>query len=279
MRFFEGKFRGVKIKLKNHLNKGRNRAKKMNNPNPFVPQGSLLEQQSRRRSRLKLGVFCVLAISVTGLVAMLIQGCKREQPVDNALTPDTNSIAMTDTNPPPIDTNTSAMVPPPVTNPPIVVPPPVVAPVETAGTEYVVVAGDTLAKIAKSHGVSLKALEAANPGVDPKKLKVKQKLTIPGATSSATETSAASNSADTTGGETYAVKSGDSLTKIAKSHGVSVKALKAANNLTTDHIKVGQKLKIPGKAESAAPASAATDSVPAMTSPTATTAPSPTPAK
>ena len=57
----------------------------MNNPNPFVPKGSLLEQQSQRRSRLKLAVFCVLAVSVTGLVAMLIQGCKREKPSDESL--------------------------------------------------------------------------------------------------------------------------------------------------------------------------------------------------
>ena len=56
----------------------------MNNPNPFVPKGSLLEQQSQRRSRLKLAVFCVLAVTVTGLVAMLIQGCKREKPSDES---------------------------------------------------------------------------------------------------------------------------------------------------------------------------------------------------
>ena len=49
----------------------------MNNPNPFVPQGSLLEQ-NKRRSRLKLAVFCVLAVGVGGLAAMLIQGCKRD---------------------------------------------------------------------------------------------------------------------------------------------------------------------------------------------------------
>jgi LysM repeat protein len=54
-------------------------------------------------------------------------------------------------------------------------------------------------------------------------------------------------------GETYTVKSGDSLTKIAKAHGTTVKAIRAENNLTTDHIKVGQKLKIPARAEAAAP--------------------------
>jgi len=47
------------------------------------------------------------------------------------------------------------------------------------GGDYTVKAGDGLAKIAKAHGVSLEALEAANPGVDSRKLKVGQKLVLP----------------------------------------------------------------------------------------------------
>jgi LysM repeat protein len=43
----------------------------------------------------------------------------------------------------------------------------------------------------------------------------------------------------------YVVKSGDSLTRIAKAHGTTVKALKAANGLKSDRIVVGAKLKIP----------------------------------
>jgi LysM repeat protein len=43
----------------------------------------------------------------------------------------------------------------------------------------------------------------------------------------------------------YVVKSGDSLTRIAKAHGITVKALKAANGLEKDRIVVGAKLKIP----------------------------------
>ena len=50
----------------------------MNNINPFVPQGSVLEQ-NKRRSRMKLAVFCVLAVSVAGLSAVLINGCTREK--------------------------------------------------------------------------------------------------------------------------------------------------------------------------------------------------------
>ena len=227
----------------------------MNNPNPFVPKGSLLEQQSARRSRLKLAVFCVLAVSITGLVAVLIQGCKREKPSDTDLNPpsvDTNSIA-TDTNIPPLDSvsNPPVIVPPVVTNPPVVVAP--IEPVApAAGADYVVVKGDSLAKIAKKNGVTLKALQAANPGVVPTKLKIGQKLSIPagGSTSSNSAAPTAAMGGDTTSA-TYTVKSGDTLTKIAKAHGTTYKAIEAANGLTTTKIKVGQKLKIPSKGEAA----------------------------
>jgi LysM repeat protein len=43
----------------------------------------------------------------------------------------------------------------------------------------------------------------------------------------------------------YVVKSGDNLTRIAKAHGTTVKAIKAANHLSNDRIVVGSKLKIP----------------------------------
>ncbi len=49
----------------------------------------------------------------------------------------------------------------------------------------------------------------------------------------------------TIGGAVYLVKSGDTLSRIAKTHGTTIKALKAANNLASDRIVVGEKLKIP----------------------------------
>lgn len=62
------------------------------------------------------------------------------------------------------------------------------------------------------------------------------------------ETSAES---ETTASEeqTYEVVEGDTLNKIAKEFGVTVEALKVANNLTDDNIFVGQTLKIPAKGE------------------------------
>lgn len=44
---------------------------------------------------------------------------------------------------------------------------------------YTVKAGDTLFSIAQSHGTTLEKLQAANPGVDPKKLQVGQALKLP----------------------------------------------------------------------------------------------------
>jgi LysM repeat protein len=231
--------------------KDANRAKIMNNPNPFIPQGSVLEQ-NKRRSRMKFAVGCVVIAGAAGLTAMLIQGCKREQPSEN---PPPQPMELT--NPPPIEPTN----PPPVepTNPPPIVPiAPISSIVPAVGTEYTVVKGDTLAKIAKAHGVTLKALEEANPGVVPTKLKINQKLTLPAGSAATPTTPGVSTSLDNNGGggaagEIYTVKSGDTLTKIAKAHNTTVKLLEAENNLTSTKIKVNQKLKIPAKPEAAVP--------------------------
>jgi LysM repeat protein len=227
----------------------------MNTPNPFVPQGSVLEH-NKRRSRMKLAVFCVIAVSVCGLTAMLIQGCKREQSTENLPPVETNNFPP-ETNLPAMEMSNPAVTMPPMpSNPPVVAPVvPPVAPVapEAAGTEYVVVKGDTLSKIAKAQGVTLKALENANPNVRPTRLKVGQKLTIP-AGGAAAPMAAAAGTTSVGGEEIYVVKSGDTLTRIARTHGTTVKAIEAENNLSTTKIKVGQKLKMPASAAASVPA-------------------------
>ena len=52
------------------------------------------------------------------------------------------------------------------------------------------------------------------------------------------------------GGGVYVVKAGDSLSKIARGHGVGVDALKAANKISGSNIRIGQTLTIPGGAGS-----------------------------
>ncbi len=51
--------------------------------------------------------------------------------------------------------------------------------VATAPRSYTVQRGESLYTIARKHGVKLSALQAANPGVDPRRLKAGQNLTIP----------------------------------------------------------------------------------------------------
>jgi len=138
-----------------------------------------------------------------------------------------------------------------------------------AASEYKIKSGDIAYNIAKANGVSLKALKDANPSIDLGKLKVGQAIQIPAASASAaaaatttkepTPAKAISNHEPDTAGATssYTVKGGDTLSKIAKKHGTTAKAVRAANALTSDKINVGQKLKIPGKggaAETADPA-------------------------
>ena len=123
------------------------------------------------------------------------------------------------------------------------------------GREYVVAKGDSFYSIGKKAGVSIKAIEQANPGVSSSRLKIGQKLQLPapGSAAAAPASSAASSVASTdSGGSTlYVVKAGDMLEKIARRNGTTAKAIMRENNLNTTLIKVGQKLKIPASKSSA----------------------------
>ena len=216
----------------------------MNNPSPFIPQGSNLEQQNKSRSSLKLKIFCALGVNVAVLLVLLMQGCKREQPQQQTeLIP-----VYTDTNPPPeivdtnppaaIDSNLAVQLPPGAVETTTTPPPPATT------QEYIIQSGDTYSSIAPKFGVSIKALQVANPTVDPAKLQIGKKIMIPPPT--ATTASAAPPVVDVATGETiHTVKSGDTLGKLATEYRTTIKAIQAANGLADTRIKVGQKLKIP----------------------------------
>ncbi|MCX7887343.1 MAG: LysM peptidoglycan-binding domain-containing protein [Verrucomicrobiae bacterium] len=122
---------------------------------------------------------------------------------------------------------------------------------------YVVKKGDSLYKIAKAEKVTVEQLARANNLSNTSRLQIGQTLVIPApvarpeapATPAATGASAAAQvqTAGAAGETRYEVKPGDSLWKIAKENGVTVAALKKANNLSTDKLRVGQKLVIPPK--------------------------------
>jgi LysM repeat protein len=79
----------------------------------------------------------------------------------------------------------------------------------------------------------------------------------------------APQSATKTGSSTYTVRSGDTLSVIARRHGVSIATLAQANNLTNPNaLRIGQVLTIPSAAGSSAVA-APVISAPAATTPAA----------
>ena len=160
-----------------------------------------------------------------------------------------------------------------------------------ASTEYVVKPGDTLFLISKRTNYRQAAIMAANPGLKPDRLRVGQKIKMPGAVAAPAVAKAAAPEAKSAAkdgkvmqaaapapaaantkapvktksgfvayeGPTkdYTVKSGDSLGKIAMESGISIRALKALNGLQKDNLRMGQKLKVPAEKQAAAKAAAA----------------------
>lgn len=72
-----------------------------------------------------------------------------------------------------------------------------------------------------------------------------QSLYVPVSDTVSTLPSSTTNKSETS---TYIVQSGDSLSVIAKRFQTTVLSIKEANSLTTDIIRVGQTLNVPGKA-------------------------------
>ncbi|MFQ3240594.1 MAG: LysM repeat protein [Lentimonas sp.] len=141
---------------------------------------------------------------------------------------------------------------------------PVVTTVDVAGSSfdtYTVKKGDSLWAISKRQNVSLNELYAANGLNKNSVLKIGQQLQIPVEGSTATvravtaDTYQPSNYNMAT--ETYTVKGGDNLSKIALKYNTSVSAIKASNNKTSDMIRVGEKLIIPVGGSSAGRTSSA----------------------
>lgn len=159
----------------------------MNTSNPFQIPVCLqrADSQQRRQERFRKGFIAVVAAIVVLLVGLLIEGCMSEKSTAAAPTPGQTIIVQ----------------PAPQVNP------------------------DTIA--GQNPGQSLQP--KATPPHQP-------------AAPAVSDNSAASNPAKTL---IYTVKSGDTLTRIAKAHGTTVKALKAVNSLENDRIVVGAKLKIP----------------------------------
>ena len=158
-------------------------------------------------------------------------------------------------------------LPPPPPPPHPVTPAP--APVAQETTVYIVQPGDYLAKISKKFNIKIAAIKSLN-NLTSDKIRVGQKLKLPGkvdvGVQSAPPARRDAAPAKAPGAkkeykpydgpvEKYTVKDGDFLGKIAAAHKISVRQLKEMNKLSSDNLRVGQKLDVPAKgAVAAAPA-------------------------
>lgn len=127
--------------------------------------------------------------------------------------------------------------------------------------------GETFYAVARKYDVTPAALRAANPGVDPEALRSGTTLWIPGAaapssstTTRTAESRGAGSASRTSGGSaprpasstaarpgrrTHKVVRGDTLFGIARRYGVSAAAIRSANKLEDDNVKLGATLVIP----------------------------------
>ncbi len=100
----------------------------------------------------------------------------------------------------------------------------------TGENVYVVKNGDSLWTIARQYGTSVNTLKSLN-NLSSDNLTIGQVLKVP--------------SSESQEEQTYTVKSGDSLWKIANQYGVTVSEIKNLNGLTSNTLRIGQVLRIP----------------------------------
>lgn len=153
----------------------------MNAMNPFqIPTCFQINQERRRKERIKKTVIAVVAASVLLLIGLLIEGCKTERA--------TTSSRITPLGEVPAAAAEPQIAPAPVAQPaPAAVPAPTPSPVSKSNAMapasqpaglYTVKPGDTLTRIAKAHGTTVKGLKAAN-GLASDRIAVGAKLKLP----------------------------------------------------------------------------------------------------
>lgn len=256
----------------------------MKETNPIIPPGLNFEGASRGRSNMRMAVIVVVLLHVALFTGILFNACKQKEEgtegskstaeqmaeiagpapkPENEVLPDpvptppignggfgggpiaSPPIGSGGLNGGPISTPPIGVgsVPSPIPSPSNVVPTPIPPPPVTGTLEHVVAKGDSFYSIGRKYGVGMNAVAKANPNIIPTRLRIGQKVIIPAAAPKpvvALPTSDAPN--------TYTVKRGDTLGHIALKYRTKVANLKSVNGLTSDFLKIGQKLTVPARA-------------------------------
>ncbi|MFC0559272.1 LysM peptidoglycan-binding domain-containing protein [Halalkalibacter alkalisediminis] len=119
---------------------------------------------------------------------------------------------------------------------------------ELPGMFYKVLPGDTLSSIAKKHQTTVKEIKTFNK-LTSDLIKINQTLLMPLTSHSSNEDKntfeAVQKDQQQPSTTIYTVVPGDTLSRIALIHNTSVNEIKRLNNLTSDLIRINQKMKMP----------------------------------
>ena len=105
------------------------------------------------------------------------------------------------------------------------------------GFFYTIQAGDTFFALAQRFGTTVAAIQAANPGVDPNRLQIGQRICIPVPAPPPTPPCP---------GFFYTIQAGDTFFALAQRFGTTVAAIQAANpGVDPNRLQIGQRICIP----------------------------------
>ncbi len=103
------------------------------------------------------------------------------------------------------------------------------------GFIYTILAGETLFSLARRYGIVVDAILTANPGIDPDRLRVGQRICIP-----------APPRPEPCPGRLYTIQAGDTFIGIARRFGYTLDALLAINpGVDPDRLQIGQQICLP----------------------------------
>ncbi len=133
---------------------------------------------------------------------------------------------------------------------------------QTPDINYTIQRGDSLSGIASRFNTSVAQLVTLNQLTDAHRIRVGQMLLLPHDTNMITQTLAAAEPVAAEPGAAYAVRSGDTVSSIARRYRVSEAALMQVNGLTNpDRLAVGQQLRLPAEGDARVLAAAYRDAV------------------
>ncbi|GIW52394.1 MAG: hypothetical protein KatS3mg081_1749 [Gemmatimonadales bacterium] len=125
--------------------------------------------------------------------------------------------------------------------------------------EHVIRRGETLSEIGRRYGVTVRQLQAANPGVHPLRLRIGARLVIPISRGARARTNASApsrrvESQKVPPGTYHVVQRGETLWILSQRYGVTIADLRRWNGLRVDDIlRVGQRLLVAPPASSGEP--------------------------